>query len=64
MVNKVHIPRIPKGCDQQGRYPEAAHAASEVDDYRSIGGGWVDCLLAVALGATIAGVVSICWGWM
>lgn len=22
----------PKGCDQQGRYPEAAHAASELDD--------------------------------
>lgn len=23
----------PKGLDQQGRYPEAAHAASEVDEY-------------------------------
>ena len=23
---------IPKGCDQQGRHPEAAHAASEYDD--------------------------------
>ena len=22
--------RIPKGCDQQGRYPEAAHSATEV----------------------------------
>ena len=22
--------RIPKGCDQQGRYPEAAEAATEV----------------------------------
>lgn len=65
MVNKnIHIPRIPKGCDQQGRHPEAAHAASEVDDYRPVGAGWVDCLLAVALGAAIAGVVSICWGWL
>lgn len=66
MVNKkIHIPRIPKGCDQQGRHPEAASAASEVEEEpRPIGGGWVDCLLAVALGATIAGVVSIFWGWM
>ena len=28
----VHkMPYIPKGCDQQGRIPEAAHAASEID---------------------------------
>jgi hypothetical protein len=25
-------PHLPLGCDQQGRYPEAAHAASELDD--------------------------------
>ena len=25
-------PYIPRGCDQQGRYLEAAHAASEHDD--------------------------------
>jgi hypothetical protein len=24
------IRRLPKGCDQQGRYPEAAEAATEV----------------------------------
>lgn len=66
MVNKkIHIPRIPKGCDQQGRFPEAASAASEVEEgSRPIGGGWVDCALAVALTAVIAGVVSICWGWL
>ena len=33
--------RIPKGCDQQGRYPEAAHSATEVgaddDDGESLG---------------------------
>lgn len=28
----LHRPYIPKGCDQQGRYPEAAHAASEIED--------------------------------
>jgi hypothetical protein len=50
----------PQGCDQQGRYPEAAHAASELDDYdpRPIPGAgpvaWlvlgVVALLAVAAG--------------
>jgi hypothetical protein len=25
-------PRRPLGCDQQGRFPEAAHAASEYED--------------------------------
>jgi len=65
VVNKdLHIPRIPKGCDQQGRHPEAAHAANEYDDYRPIGGGWVDCALAVALGGAIAGVIVLCWGWV
>lgn len=24
-------PPLPKGCDYQGRFPEAAHAATEVD---------------------------------
>jgi hypothetical protein len=64
MVSKVHIPRIPKGCDQQGRFPEAASAASEVEEEpRPIGGGLIDCALAVALGAAIAGVIVLCWGW-
>lgn len=27
------VKKLPEGCDQQGRYPEAAHAASEVDEY-------------------------------
>jgi len=63
-MNKLHIPRIPKGCDQQGRHPEAANAASEVEDDRPIGGGWVDCTCAIALGAALAGVISLCWGWV
>lgn len=61
MVNKVHIPRIPKGCDQQGRFPEASEMEEEL---RPIGGGLIDCALAVALGAAIAGVVALCWGWI
>ncbi len=65
MVNKVHIPRIPKGCDQQGRFPEAASAASEVEEeFRPFGAGLIDCALAVALGAAVAGVVVLCWGWV
>jgi hypothetical protein len=31
-MNHIKSPRFPLGCDQQGRYPEAAHAASEHDD--------------------------------
>jgi hypothetical protein len=31
-MNHIKSPRLPLGCDQQGRYPEAAHAASEHDD--------------------------------
>jgi len=61
MVSKVHIPRIPKGCDQQGRHPEANGVEEEP---RPIGGGLIDCALAVALGAAIAGVVALCWGWV
>lgn len=40
--NRVRIPRIPKGCDQQGRYPEAAECCTDVgadDDEASIGEG-------------------------
>ena len=32
VVTYTHRPYIPLGCDQQGRHPEAAHAASEYDD--------------------------------
>lgn len=28
----TQVHRLPLGWDQQGRYPEAAHAASELDD--------------------------------
>ena len=26
----VHHPRIPMGCDQQGRYPQAAECCTEI----------------------------------
>ncbi len=64
MMNKdIHVPRIPKGCDQQGRHPEAAHAASEFQDktYRK----WYtfgDLLWSVALAAAILGFLGVVTG--
>lgn len=53
MVRKNRIPRIPDGCDQQGRYPEAAHAASEVE-YEPDPWWWVtDVVAAVGLTAVV-----------
>lgn len=37
------VRRLPKGCDQPGRYPEAAHSATEVgadDAPESLGNWW------------------------
>lgn len=52
-MRKNRIPRIPKGCDQQGRYPEAAHAASEVE-YEPDHFWWVtDVVIAVSLTAVV-----------
>ena len=55
MVNKkIHVPRIPKGLDQQGRYPEAAHAASEQDEYKPDPLWWIDdVFIAVGLTAVV-----------
>ena len=62
MMNKdIHVPRIPKGCDQQGRYPEAASAASEVED-RPLGGGWVDLVWTVTLAVAILGFIGVVTG--
>ena len=55
-------PYIPKGCDQQGRYPEAAEAATSVgaddppehDMMRVV---LKDALISVALVAVIALIV-------
>ena len=50
------VRRLPKGCDQQGRYPEAAEAATEVgvddDDVESLG-------RLVLLGLGIVAVVGL-----
>ena len=60
-------PYIPKGCDQQGRYPEAAEAATDVgvddapehDIVRVVLG---DLMIAVALVAVVAVVVLVLVG--
>ena len=52
-------PYIPDGCDQQGRYPEAAEAATDLgadeppdpDHVRVV---LIDCLIACAIVGTIA----------
>jgi hypothetical protein len=55
--------RIPKGCDQQGRYPEAAEAATEVgiddDAVESLGRLMLLGLGVVVLVGAIAFVVGV-----
>jgi len=55
--------RIPKGCDQQGRYPEAAEAATEVgiddDAVESLGRLVLLGLGIVVLVGLIAFVVGV-----
>lgn len=61
-MRKNRIPRIyiPKGCGQQGRYPEGAHAASELDDYKHDPLWWVtDIVVAVCLTAAVLFVIAL-----
>jgi hypothetical protein len=55
--------RIPKGCDQQGRYPEAAEAATEIgvddDAVESLGRLVLLGLCVVVLVGAIAFVVGV-----
>lgn len=55
--------KLPKGCDQQGRHPEAAEAATEVgvDDDGLEAVGEV-ALLAVVIIVTVA-VISLLAGY-
>lgn len=55
-----NTPYIPKGCGQQGRYPEAAHAASEMEEWRHDPLWWVtDLIVAVCLTAAVLFVIVI-----
>jgi hypothetical protein len=54
--------KLPKGCDQQGRYPEAAEAATEVgqdDDLTSF--DWVALLMLAVAVAAVIGALAL-WG--
>jgi hypothetical protein len=57
------VRRLPKGCDQQGRYPEAAEAATEVgiddDAVESLGTLVLLGLGVVVLVGLIAFVVGV-----
>lgn len=56
-VLSARKPYIPEGCDQQGRQPEAAHAASEITDDDALGtarGVLTAIVLALGLWAAVA----------
>jgi hypothetical protein len=56
------VRRVPRGCDQQGRYPEAAEAATEIgidDAPESLGKLAVLGLGVVVLVGVIAFVVGV-----
>lgn len=63
MFRKNRIPRtayIPKGCGQQGRHPEAAHAASEIEEYKPDPLWWVgDILWSLGLTAAVLFVLVV-----
>ena len=47
--SSLQHPRIPLGCDQQGRYPEAAEAATEVGADDAPSNWWIAMAVDVAL---------------
>jgi hypothetical protein len=56
------VRRVPRGCDQQGRYPEAAEAATEIgidDAPESLGTLVVLGLCVVVLIGLVAFVVGV-----
>jgi hypothetical protein len=57
------VKKLPKGLDQQGRYPEAAHAATEIDSLeREIQSGVRDAVVAVCVAAAAMGTgLLVAW---
>lgn len=45
----IQHPRVPLGCDQQGRYPEAAEAATEIGADDTSSNWWTAMAVDVAL---------------
>jgi hypothetical protein len=63
------VKKLPMGCDQQGRYPEAAEAATDIgaDDPPEQDMFWVvmnDVLLSVAIVAALFALGwALAWAW-
>jgi hypothetical protein len=63
------VKKLPLGCDQQGRYPEAAEAATDIgaDDPPEQDMFWVvmnDVLLSVAIVAALFALGwALAWAW-
>lgn len=61
--SSLQHPRIPLGCDQQGRYPEAAEAATEVGADDPPANWWaamaVDIVIAVCFVTTIYVILGV-----
>ena len=58
--SSLYHPRMPLGCDYQGRHPEAAECCTEVghtDDEEAW--SWVPLIVYLTLVATIAAVLLI-----
>jgi hypothetical protein len=57
------VRRVPKGCDQQGRFPEAAEAATEVgqEDEKDANLAFLWAVVAILVITIIAIGVAI-WG--
>ena len=58
-------PYIPKGCDQQGRYPEAAEAATDVGADDAPEPDIVRAVLKdIALSAVLIAVIALIVMWV
>jgi len=58
--SSLHHPRVPVGCDQQGRHPEAAECCTEIghtDDEEAW--SWVPLIVYLTLAASLAAVLLI-----
>jgi len=63
MNKDLHVPRIPK--DQQGRYPEAASAASEIEEEEPSWRSWyslTDILIAALAPGAVVLILLLFWG--
>lgn len=52
-------PYRPKGCDDQGRHPDAAEAATEVGADSDVGPDYVPLVQKIAIGITAIGIVCL-----